>query len=496
MLAPSAPVLDVHRRSALSIRRSLVFSYLDRYASLAISIATSMVIARLLTPADIGVFSVTMVLLAFVTTVRDMGAGGYLVQEKELTVERIRAVWALQLGLGALLGLLVLAASFPVAAFYEEPRMRDIMMVVALTYLINPFGSLTYAWQIREMQFDRLALVRFVSTVGGAVASIALALHGWGPMSLALGALASTLVNALMASYYRPKHFPWLPGVKELSRVFAYGSRTTAASILNTVAGGAPELLLGKLQTMSDVGYYSRANGLLAMFDRLVMSGIASVAIPWFARKSRDHGDISESFLRATSYVTAIGWSFACAAAFLAYPAIRLLYGDQWDAAVDLTRVLAIALALSMPAAMCTAALMAIGAVKQVLNATTWATVATLILAALGASQGVLALGLCMVLIALLRSVLQLRQLHSVIAFDWRDYWKRLRASAVVGVASGIAPALAFGVFGNVESAIWPSMILGAAGGLLGFTASLFLLSHPLADELRTLMAKLRQRAS
>lgn len=76
----------------MSTRKSLFFSFLDRYASLAITVISSMVIARLLTPAEIGVFSVTLVLLSFVTTLRDMGAGQYLVQEINLTTERIRAV--------------------------------------------------------------------------------------------------------------------------------------------------------------------------------------------------------------------------------------------------------------------------------------------------------------------------------------------------------------------------------------------------------------------
>ncbi|TAM43293.1 MAG: hypothetical protein EPN61_08505 [Burkholderiaceae bacterium] len=88
----------------MSTRKSLVFSFLDRYASLAISIVSSMVIARLLTPTEIGVFSVTMVRLMFVSTVRDLGAGQYLIQEKELTTERIRAVWAVQLGRATGLG--------------------------------------------------------------------------------------------------------------------------------------------------------------------------------------------------------------------------------------------------------------------------------------------------------------------------------------------------------------------------------------------------------
>lgn len=134
---------------------------MDRYSGLAITVASSMVIARLLTPAEIGVFSVTMVLLMFASTVRDMGAGQYLVQEKELTVDRIRAVWAVQLGLGLGLACLVLLISHPVAVFYKEPRMRDIMWVVALNYAINPFGSLTHAWLMREMRFESSALIRF-----------------------------------------------------------------------------------------------------------------------------------------------------------------------------------------------------------------------------------------------------------------------------------------------------------------------------------------------
>ena len=478
----------------VSIRRSLVYSYLDRYASLVISIVSSMIIARLLTPADIGVFSVTMVLLAFVTTVRDMGAGGYLVQEKELTIDRIRAVWAVQLGLGVLLGLVVLIASIPVAMFYAEPRMRDIMMVVALTYVLNPFGSLTYAWQIREMHFDKLALVRFLSTLAGAVVSIALAWRGFGPLSLALGALGSTVVNALAASYYRPAHFPWLPGVREIRRVLAFGSRTTGASILQTITGGAPELILGKLQDMSAVGYYSRASGLLSMFERLVLSGIASVAIPWFARKSREHGDISESFLRATSYVTAVGWSFAIGMACLAYPAVRLLYGDQWDAAVDLTRVLSLGLALGMPAAMGYAALMAIGGAQQFLRISAWGMVATVALAFIGASQGLLILGLCMALSGLVRCVLLVQAVQKSTGFEWAEFWRRLRASAAVGLAAGIGPAASFGFYGVSPNSIWPSLIVGGSGGVIGFLLSVFLLKHPLADELRPLKAGFLRR--
>lgn len=250
----------------MSTRKSLFFSFLDRYAGLAISVVSSMVIARLLTPSEIGVFSVTMVLLMFVATVRDMGEGQYMVQEKELTVERIRAVWAVQLGLGLGLACVVLLASYPVAVFYKEPRMREIMLVVALNYVINPFGSLTHAWLMREMRFETSALIRFSGGLCGALVATWMAWKNYGPISLAFGSLASTAVGAMMAIYFRPKFFPWLPGVGEIKRVLVFGSQLTASSIVAIMSNGAPELLLGKLQDLTATGLYSRSNGLVQMF--------------------------------------------------------------------------------------------------------------------------------------------------------------------------------------------------------------------------------------
>jgi O-antigen/teichoic acid export membrane protein len=254
----------------LSTRRSLAFSFLDRYASLAIGIASSMVLARLLTPEEVGVFSVVMALLAMVATVRDLGAGQYLLQEKDLTTERIRAVWAVQLGLGAGLALLVTLCSSPVANFYAEPRMRAIILLLALNYFVNPFGSVTYAWLMREMRYESIAIIRFSATAAGAGTSMLLAYSGHGPLSLAWGSLASTSVNALVSVLFRPRGYPWLPGVREIGRVLAFGTRITSTSIINTIAVGAPEFCLGKLQSLSAAGVYSRATGLVAMLDRIV----------------------------------------------------------------------------------------------------------------------------------------------------------------------------------------------------------------------------------
>ena len=474
----------------MSTRKSLVFSFLDRYASLFTVVASSMVIARLLTPTEIGVFSVAMVLLTFVSTVRDMGSGQYLVQERELTVDRIRAVWTVQLGLGLGLAVIVLLASYPVSVFYNEPRMRNIMLVIALNYAVNPFGSLTYAWLIREMRFESLALMRFSSAVGGALVSIFLAWQGHGPISLAYGSLATTIVNALMATFFRPKVFPWLPGVQEIRRVLAFGSRLTASSVIGVVSASAPELLVGKLQSLTAAGLFSRSSGLVQMFQRLFVDAVGAVCLPWFAKQSREQGGFVAPFLKATSYVTAFGWSFCFAIVCLAQPIVRVLYGDQWGQSVDLARLLAVAMACSVPASLCTTALLSCGAATVIARVSFYSAVQTVALVALGAAQGLMVMCVAMIATAAIGAAMWLIASARQIGFGFWDLAKPLQLSLGVALMSAIGPVLSLWLYGAHPDSPWAPLLLGGLGALAGFVGGILLVQHPLKDELETVWSK------
>lgn len=469
----------------MSTRRSLIFSFIDRYASLAIGIVSSMVIARLLSPTEIGIFSVTMVLVALVSTVRDMGAGQYLLQEKDLTQDRIRAVWAVQLGLGLLLALIVLGLSRPAALFYREPIIEAIMHVLALNYLVNPLGSVTYAWLMREMRYDAIAIMRFSSSLAGAVISVWLAVRGHGAISLAWGSLASTVCNAAASVLFRPRDYPWMPGVREIRRVLSFGSKVTSASIAQSIASGAPEFMLGKLQSLATAGLFSRAHGLVMMFDRLVSDAVYPVALSLFSKEMRASRDASSSFVKALSYITALSWSFALVLIFLAYPIIRLLYGDQWDDSVDVARVLGAAMALAAPVPLCRAALIAGGAATKTLTVTLVMAVMTLPLVVTGAAMSLLHLGTALMIAAGLTVALWLASVRTVVRYDWRELRAELGKSLVVALAASLVPGCCFLLWGARPEQLVLPLTVGITGAATGFVLGIFAIGHPLAVELR-----------
>lgn len=468
----------------MSIRRVFAFSYLDRYASLLLFIASSMILARLLTPAEMGVFSVTMVFLSFTGPLKDLGASQYIIQEKHLDPAMVRAAWAVQLGLGLVLAIFVLSVSHLIADFYREPRIRAIMLILSLNFVLNPFGALTLALLSREMRFGSIAVIRFSGTLTGSLTSIACAWLGFGPISLAYGALATSIASALASLWFRPKGLPWLPSFAGVRKVVTFGSIVTGVSIMNIVSEGTPELILGRLQGMAPTGLFGRAKSLVSIFERLVMDGVYAAALPMFSKRIRDGDSIDDVFVKAEALVSGIGWPLLAFLAVFAYPLINLFYGPRWDGAVDLTRILCAAMALVIPGLLCGAPLIAMGKIKTVFWLTSTNALLQVCLSAIGAWISLNALGVGIMITSAINVTLWLKFAKPVIGFSWSIFFAEMGKSAALTAGAMAVPAAIVIFFGLRPSTSLPPLIIGGLGALIGYILTARAVKHPVWHEI------------
>lgn len=401
-----------------STRSALFYSFLDRYSGLVVTLATSMVLARLLKPSEIGVFSVTMVFLGIVSTIRDMGAGQYLVREPELTEEKVRATRTIQLGIGVALAVLTLALAKPISAFYDEAAIERIMWVLAANFVVIPFGSIIVALWTRELKFSNIAIMRFVGAIVGSLTGITLAFEGHGAISLAWAAVATQLSGVVVAYLLWRGEFTLLPGIRGIYSVFSFGSRLTLYSIIRSVTQGAPEMILGRLQDMTQTGFLSRGQGLVALFDRLVMDGISSVIFPVFSKTLREGGDLGGRYVEAIGLVTAIGWAFFGVLAISAFPVIRILYGDQWDEAVLITQTLCVVASLNLPIRLTGTVLITKGCLKKALILASLTGLITVTGCLIGASRGLEELGFALAGTSAINLLLWLHVVYKEIPFS------------------------------------------------------------------------------
>ncbi|MFG6416561.1 oligosaccharide flippase family protein [Roseateles sp. DC23W] len=479
----------------MSTRLALLFSFLDRYSGLVLAVASSMIIARLLTPADIGVFSVASALLLMANAVRDMGAGQYLVQTKQLGDEQIKAVWTLQTGMGLALGLLVAALAVPAAHFYSEPRMTPVMLVMAVSFVVNPVGAITYAMLMRHMRFQHVAIMRFSASLVGAVVAVATAYQGHGPLSLALGALASTVTNAVASQFFRARETPWGFSVARLPEVLSFGGRIAGTQVVNSVLMATPDFVLGKLQSVHAAGMYSRSNGLVSMFNRLVTDAVFNVAVALFSEQNRSGKPVKAGMLRALSYVTVLNWVFAVNLICLAHPVTVALYGHQWDESVALTRLLAVAGALVAPVPICIAITTALGRADQIFRISLLLGVLTAMATLAGASLGLLPMGLAICAASGVACVVWLWLTSSLVGCGLKPMLHTLARSALVAGLCATLPAVLVLTLGAQPASPWIVLLIATFGGLALLLVALVLTRHPLAHEILPLLHRAQRRA-
>lgn len=319
-----------------SVRRALVLSIAERYVLIAISLLGNILVARLLTPEEIGIYSVSLAVIGIAQVLRDFGVGNFLIQEKDLHDNHIRTAFGFSLLIGGALFVVVFFAAPFAGSFYGEQRMVETMRISALNFLVLPFCTISVALLRRALVFNRLVVVTLASAVVGFITTIGLAYSGFGANSMAIGAVATNIATGAGAWLARNDRKLLLPSFSEWRSMLKFGSQSSAASIVTTISMDINDLALGKILGFAPVAIISRAQGLMNLFHRDLMTAIRNVAYPAFARIHRDGGNLEAQHVFAVGAITAVAWPFYAFAALFSLELLRLLFGPQWDAAASL----------------------------------------------------------------------------------------------------------------------------------------------------------------
>ncbi|MGO4285305.1 oligosaccharide flippase family protein [Bosea sp. TAB14] len=130
----------MHDLKSRTVRAGLI-NVGSRGIGFTVRIASLMILGRLLTPEDYGL--VTMV-TAFTGVLNMFGCFGLFqaaIQREELSEVESSSLFWLNLIFGALLTLIAIAAAPLVSAFYNEPRLLEIMDVIAFSHGSLPVSA-------------------------------------------------------------------------------------------------------------------------------------------------------------------------------------------------------------------------------------------------------------------------------------------------------------------------------------------------------------------
>lgn len=481
---------------SLTVRGALVWSFAERYASLIVTVASTMVLARLLTPLQVGIFSLCAAVTTIAGVLRDFGVTEYLIQEKDLTREKLRAAFGIAIVIAWSIGAFIFGTRGLAASYFGEPGVADVLAVLSLNFLILPFTSPAFALLNREMAFRKIFVIQITSNTVQSVTAVSLAYAGFGYMSLAWAPVASILVQTLLVGYYRPRESFLLPSLKNAESVLRYGSMFVTSRVIETLTRNAHEFVIAKQFGFASVGLFSRAFGLLELFYNNVSAAILRVATPSFANDHRAGRDLAETFARGTAIFTSVAWPFFAFVALMAKEIVSVLFGPQWAAAAPIASILALAMMPAYLYALGPNLLSATGNVGRRLKISLQYSpvhLAGIFIASFFGLQAVAAVWGISQLVMLL---LYIHHLQQILNMSARQMFKPSLSSAWVSAACAASQALAAWGCRAANLPAFATLLLVALVGATIWMVVVRATHHPVFEEIRKMTPRFSREAT
>ncbi|GAA5081951.1 PST family polysaccharide transporter [Thermocatellispora tengchongensis] len=335
MTASEAPPEEDASAGALRsrARRALGWSMLSTIGARVGTMAIGIVLARVLGPEEFGTFAVATVALLAMLSFNELGVSLAVVRWPDDPRRIVPTVATLAAGSSLLVFAGVQVAAPYFAAAMGDPSATGAVRVLALNILVNGLASTSAAMLQREFMQGRKTIADQVDNWLGALVSLALALTGWGAMSLAVGRVSGSLAGGALLVAFSPLRLRFGFDREVARRLLRFGLPLAGASMVVFAAGYADQLVVGAVLGQHALGLYVLAVNLSGWPVAVFSQPVRSVAPAAFARLQHDRPALNRAFLATAGLLVGLTLPVCLLLSGSAPALITFVYGPEWAAA-------------------------------------------------------------------------------------------------------------------------------------------------------------------
>jgi len=310
-------------------------------STFALRVVSLMLLARLLDPKEFGLLGMVTAFTGILSLFRDFGLSAASIQRITVTDEQTSTLFWINILVGVLLTAFAMLAAPLLAAFYHEPRLVGVTLVVSTGFLFNALGIQHSALLQRQMRFTALAAIDVISLVVSTSIAFAMAKWGFGYWALVAMTVCLPLTSSVclwIVGSWVPGRFHRRIGILSMMR---FGGTITLNGLIMYLASNFEKILLGRYWGAEALGLYGRAYQLIRIPTDNLNTAVGDVAFSALARIQEDPERLKRYFLKGYSLVLALTIPITVACGIFADDIILILLGPKWKEAASIFRLLA-----------------------------------------------------------------------------------------------------------------------------------------------------------
>ena len=307
-----------------------------------VQVASTVLLARLLSPYDFGLVAMVLALVGFAPLLIDLGTSDAAIQKASITEVEVSTLFWLNIAIGSILTLLLIATSGVIAAFFGEPALTDIAFVSSFAFIIGALATQHSALMRRAMQFRQLAIIDIGSNVISSIVAIAMAFTGWGYWALVAKPILASALSASgvwMSCSWVPRRPRLTPDVKEL---VGFGMGVTGFTMTDYFARSADRVAIGYIYGAGQLGYFQNAFLVYSNLMGIVTESLHNIATAGLSKLRNDVDELKRSWASALSLMSFISAAVFAVLAVTGQDFVVILLGPKWAPAGPLLSVFAV----------------------------------------------------------------------------------------------------------------------------------------------------------
>lgn len=323
--------------------RGILWSGAEGFAVRGMQFFLGLILARLLMPSDYGLIGMLAIFLAISQTFIDSGFSSALIQKKDRTDIDFSTVFFFNIAIGLLFYLLLFFSAPLIANFYKSPQLVILTKFIGFNIVISSLSVVQRAKLSIALDFKTQAQASLISVFLGGLLGITLAYKGFGVWALVMQALMRNSLNTILLW----KLSKWVPkggfSKDSFKTLFSFGSKLLAGGLLNTIYNNIYLIIIGKLFSASQLGFYTRAQQFQRLPAENITGTLQRVTFPVLSSLQNDNTKLINAYRKLIKISAFVIFPLMLGLAVMAKPLIRLILTEKWLPAVPLLQLLCIA---------------------------------------------------------------------------------------------------------------------------------------------------------
>lgn len=404
------------------------------------------VLSYFLPPSAFGIMAMAMVAIGFAQAFNDVGLSNAIIQRQEIKPETLSSLYWLQIVLGVVLFLIILAITPATAEFFKEQALNRVMALTGLIFLVAPIGQMYQILMQKGMEFKRLAIIDITTSFLSMVIAVAAAFAGLGVLALVLGQLAYYSIRSIqfwLAGHKRWRvtlHFRYsdLKGFLSFG-LYQMGDRTVSYFAINVL-----NLIIGKFLGPHVLGLYSMAYQLILTPILRISTVMTTVSFPIFSKLQNVNVLLKEGYLLLSRFISFTVCPVLILVIVTAPIFVPAFLGPKWIDAIPMIQVLSIVAIIQSLISTAVPTYLAKGKADFGFRWNFLVALTNTITFYFIAPFGITALAWAFVCLSLTQYIILQMIMDTLIELKWTQYAEALAVQLLIGTAMGIIVYLSY----------------------------------------------------